>query len=99
MSDMYTTKTGNTHDVHSLSVCLLFINGAYNLGMNVFDGADFIIRYTADGVPLLMFCNADGIFVGVLQVGLIGFVNVGGEALFELVSLLAQFETVSWRHV
>ena len=99
MSDMYTTKTGNTHDVHSLSVFILVINGAYNLSVDVFDGTDFIIRYAADGVPLLMFCNADGIFVGILQVGLIGFMNVGGETLFELVSLLTQFETVSWRHI
>ena len=67
--------------------------------MDLFDRADFIIRHAAYGVPRLMLCDADGIFVGVLQVGLVGFVNIGGEALFLFASLLAQFMAVCWRHI
>ena len=50
--------------------------------MDILDGANLCIGYAVNRMPVLMGSDADGIVIGILQIGLVGFVNIVGQALF-----------------
>lgn len=54
----------------------------HNIFVDFFYGADFHAVGAGDAVPLLMLCNGNGVIVGLLEVMLVRFMDVLGEAFF-----------------
>lgn len=68
--------------------------------MDVLYVADVSIRCGAvDGMPLLMLRNGNGIFIRLLQIMLVGLMDILGQALFQCIALLSQLQAAGWRHI
>lgn len=74
-------------------------NQFHDFRMNFFYAADLVVGDAVDTVPLLMLGDGGGVFIGLLQILLVGFVDILGQALFERVALLAQPQAVGRRHI